>query len=1322
MGRFTIRSQKGLACILLFALLLGFVPRDVVQAKPEEPKIVIVSTCESNFGALGSSYSQLQNQGYSFQLRIFSGEQLTGEEEKQKLAGELEDADVLLLEMVGYKTLPTVKEVVPQLADTIKILSTRSIELTDLPRIDSSENEVLRKYFDQGGKENMRRLLLYLLAKHTGVEVTEDYTPVDLPKNFLHHPDADQTFSSREEYLNWYQRSGKYREGAPWIGILTYDSFYVNDDIEMYEDLVDALEKQGANAMLVFAKDRVGAVEQFFMEDDSAAIDVLLAAIGFNFVYGRPEAGVELFQKLDIPVFAPVCAGNLEDWRNNPAGLSKEVYWQIAYPELEGRIEPFIMGGKEEQGIDPATGAAIVKKVSLPDRIEMLASRAINWAGLRHKNNKNKKVALIYYNYEGGKDGISASYLNVPQSVTAVLRALREDGYSVPEELPAEKILEKMLAVGRNVGSWAPGELEKLVRQGAISVSVDDYLEWFRTLPPAMQQQVEEEWGPAPGTIMVHDGKLVIPGIELGNIFVGPQPMRGWADDPDKITHSPTLPPTHQYLAFYFWLRQEFGSDAVIHLGTHGTLEWLPGRSVGLGQDDWPDAVLGDLPNIYPYIINNPGEGTQAKRRSYALIIDHLTPPMVRPELYGELAGLMELLGNLDVAESRGDTERITALKKEVIIKAGESNLDSILGLDLERDPFDEIKIILEDYLTELGTELMPYGLHTLGQPPSGEMLEAMTEAIVGYDPEGRQGSEEEIRRKLLSSDREMENLLKALRGEYILPGLGRDPVRIPDAMPTGANFYSFDPRTVPDRAAWETGKQAADSLLEEYRIEHGKYPEKVGVVLWAIETMRTQGETVAMLLRFVGAEPQWDKRGRVKGVEFTPLEELNRPRVDVVVTMSGLFRDTFSNLAEMLDKVMRNTMALEESPEKNLLKKHLQEDLLYYRQQGLTDAEAEKLAGARVFSEEPGSYGTGVASLVSATTAWDEASELAETYLGRMGYIYGVEDYGLKAHQALRRVLQDVEVTAQVRDSLYGVLDNDDVYQYLGGLGLAVKEVSGRKPESFIINTRQGGAPRIQSFARFLGTEVRTRLLNPLWIDGMLAEGYSGSTEIGKHVAHLFGVDATMDAVDDWTWQKTMEKLVLDPTIRERLTPYALQGITGWGMEAVRREMWQADTETLRELADTYLQSALEYGVVCCHHTCGNLVFNQWLAQFSSLPDSKLKEFEELFQQATTKKLELGVIKKGETAEPVDSVWPEEPQGTMAWATEQPVQEAGEEERTENSTEKKKETEKPKAYEIEPASGAGAEQRTSAVNFWAILAAALLASVLLTGYLRSKK
>ncbi|MEW6662155.1 MAG: cobaltochelatase subunit CobN [Bacillota bacterium] len=1318
--------------ILLICALLGssFLPMMAVTGTESTPvKIVIIANSESYFPSLGSAYRKLADHGYPLQLKIFSGASLAKSAEVERLRVELRDARVVLLEMIGVSTIKALQPVLAEAPSAAKILSTRSSEFPDLPRIDAGEDAALKAYFDQGGVENMRRLLLYLASRHGGVATREELAPVPVPSRFIHHPEAGQTFNTRQDYLDWYRAAGKLKPGAPWVGIITYDSFFKNDDIDMYTALLVQLENLGANVILSFARDRVGAVRDFFMEGGQGRIDVLVAATGFNFVFGKPEEGVKLFQELNVPVLAPVYAQDLDKWGQDPAGLAGEVYWQIAYPELDGRVEPVILGGTRTVGVDAATGVEIVKKLPVPDRMERVAQRALNWAKLRHKPNGDKKVALIYYNYSGGKDGISASYLNVPESMAALLEALKQDGYLVEGTLPGKELLELMLAHGRNVGSWAPGELEAMVQAGAMTLPVAEYLRWFRELPQGLQEAVEREWGPAPGRVMVHQGQLVIPGIMLGNVFVGPQPMRGWADDPQKINHSPTLPPTHQYLAFYFWLRHQFGADAAIHLGTHGTLEWLPGRSVGLGADDWPDAVLGDLPNIYPYIVNNPGEGTQAKRRGYAVILSHLTPPMVKPELYGDLAALQELLSNYEVEEARGNSERLAALQKEILEKIKVNNLDGTLKLNLDQDSFDWVLAQVDGYLAEMVAELMPYGLHTFGRPPEGEMLERMAAAMAAYDPAARSGSEADYREKLSLSTREMDNLLRALRGEYIAPGLARDPVRIPDTLPTGANFYSFDPRMVPDKAAWETGKKAADRLLAQYLAEHGRYPERVGVVLWAIETMRTQGETVAMILRLVGAEPKWDKSGRVTGINVTPVSQLGRPRVDVLVTISGLFRDTFAYMVELLDGALGQVARLEEKPEDNKVKKHYQEDLQAYQAEGRPEKEAELLAAARIFGDPPGAYGTGVAEMVEATSAWEKQEDLARTYLTRMGHIYGKGVYGQEAESAFRRALSNLEVATQVRDSLWGVLDNDDVYQYLGGLTLAARQVSGREVAVYIANTRQAQNPQVQSFARFLGTELRTRVLNPAWIQGMLQEGYSGATTIGKHVGHLFGVDATLDAVDDWSWQQVMETIVLDPEVRDRLTPYAVQAIAGWGLEAARRQMWQAEEQTISRLADTYVQSVLEYGVVCCHHTCANIVFNEWLARYATLPGSDMVKFKDIFQKATRKDLNLPIPVV--TVEPLNAPGQQtvqvpptsRPKTALAATTKfQPAApstgEAGEKKPGESEP-----TAQPRAYEVQVTSpGATSGAGPIGVTFWAILGAVMLAAVFGAGYLMTGK
>lgn len=1373
-------------------------------------KVVMLLGAESYLVPLVDAYDRLQN--YPIELKLFGYSDLKSEETLEQLKQTLQDADVVVLKMIGDETLKKIGPLLQDLPEKCEVLSTPS-SYPDYPRIDGSQSNLLAQYFDNGGVENMRRLVLYLVSTCGQAKTGEQLDPVKMPGRFIYHPDAegltlnvdglyqtvcnaiyiagdgaaqglavnevyravyesvyaavyqsdnntnwtlarftvnhavhdrcsgastldtsdlyqtvaeavylaeqeetglqllydtvrqsvyqavyqsngqgaglavdtvynalydrvapaylgdaqatvyravydalwgpelsgfdlDQVYQSVHEavylptaggggaglppgtfgtlggYLAWYKASGHLKEGAPWVGIITYDLYFKNSDIDMYLAVQRELEKRGVNTLLVFSdsKNRKTAFQNFFMPSGQRQVEVLITGIGFNFL-SPTEDTIELFKQLNIPVLTPVYSDDLGEWRQSLAGISSLAYALVALPELEGRIEPVFIGGGTVVGVDESTGARIVKKIPLPDRIERLVGRALAWVNLRQKSNADKKIAVIYYNTRAGKDDIGGGYLNTFASAAAILQALRDNGYRVEGNLSPQAIEEIIRRQGRNVGSWAPGELAELVQAGALILPVEKYLEWYSTLPGELREQVEKEWGPPPGNIMVYKGNLVISGAILGNIFLGPQPVRGWADDPSKIIHSPALPPPHQYIAFYLWLQKEFQADAVIHLGTHGTLEWLPGRSLGLGENDWPDVLIGNMPDIYPYIVNNPGEGTQAKRRGYAVIIDYLIPPMIQPGLYGELAELQELVVDYQNALSAGNTDRAANLQEQIIEKVKANSLDQDLGIDLKTAEFSQVASLLHEYLEELATELMPYGLHTFGQPPEGEMLDLMVNSIVAYDKEAREGSRDEIRERLLLTSNEIDNLLWALSGEFIEPGLGGDPVRAPDALPTGKNLYSFDPRMVPDKAAWKTGKEAADQLLARYFAENGRYPETVGVVLWAYETMGTQGETVALILRLIGTEPVWDKSSKVSTVKVTPLEELGRPRINVLVTISGLFRDTFSHVVDVLDEVFRKVALLNEEPEGNLVRYTYLALRDKLQEQGLPEQDADALAQARIFGDAPGTYGTGVAELAQATNAWEDQKDLVDTYMNRMSYIYGKTVYGVPARDVFQKILKSVDVVTQVRHDFVGALDNDDVAQYLGGLKLAAEAASGKKVQAYIVNTRTGSA-RVQNFIEFVGTELRSRLLNPKWIEGMLKEGYAGARLIGTYFANMFLVDATLEGIDDWVWQKATETFIFDDKIRSQLDPFVVQSIIGWSLEAARRQMRQADQETLTRLADAYMQTAVQYGVVCCHHTCANIKFNEWVASYSTLDSSMLDKFKEVFSKATNKEL----------------------------------------------------------------------------------------------------
>lgn len=1199
--------------------------------------LLIISSSETYVQNFVDSYKKLKIEGYYFNLHYFGLDEVEDPQKQEKIRTAANKADLIALQMISSSSKVNIIKDLISTSPAQKILGIRSSNL-NIPGIDLNDT-VTKQYWVQAGEENMRRFQLYLLQS-VGMKLKpgENVTVVNWPDQVVYHPEATSSdasliggiplFKTWNEYFTWYKNKGLYKENAPWVAIVAYDSSLKGKNCQMQVELLKSLEAKGANVILIFAttSGRLNLAGMFFKDAaNNTRIDALIASLGFTYVSGNSTKSILLFEDLNVPVFAPVYASDLEGWEDSSTGITSEVYWQIAQPELEGRIEPVLMGGIETVGIDPETGIVLKSYKAVPDRIERVTNRVMKWVELRILENSAKKLALIYYNIGGGKDGISASYLDVVSSINNIIKSLNSAGYNVPANFSSQNIVNLMLSNGNNVGSWAPGELEKVVNAGAITIPLETYLCWFNSLPETLRNEVIKEWGPAPGNIMVYNNSIIIPGIVLGNLFLGPQPMRGWGEDPDKITHSPSLPPTHQYIAFYMWLQNQFDANALIHLGTHGTLEWLPGRSVGLGSDDWPDVLLGNMPNIYPYIVENPGEGTQAKRRSYAVIIGHMIPSMVLSGLYGDLANLSDQIKFYHDATTE---QRKLELQSVITRMIKNLHLDEDLQLNLESTPFYEVVDKVEHYLEELSKTMMPYGLHTFGKALEGDLLEQMIESIVSFDPANRdnQAFRDSLREKL-SKNYEMQNLLKALNGEYIPTALAGSPIRKTDVIPTGMNFYSFDPRYAPDQASWEIGKKMADDLLQDFYKANGHYPETVGVVLWSIETMRTNGQTIAMILRLMGLEPTYSSSGYFNGTKVTPLSELIRPRVDVVVTISGLFRDTFSYTIELLDDAFNLVASLNESTSDNYVRKHYLEDYNKYISQGMSKEDAEIFARARIFGPPAEAYGTGLSELTTTTTGWDDQSDLVETYLARMSYFYGRNINAKIGLDAFKNQLTRIEATVQVRDGLYGVFDNDDVVQYLGGLTMAAKYLSGKDVQVYIANTR--GTPKIETLATFVNNEIRTRLLNPKWAEGMLKNGFSGAHEINDNVENMFRWNAIQpDSVNDWMWQQVVEKYVFDVNMRNQLiqaNPHAFKSLAAWALEAARRGMWNPSAATLTQLKDLYIKANIKYGVTCCHHTCANMDFNQFVVMGSSLSMAQLQQFADIIQKATGKAVTVG-------------------------------------------------------------------------------------------------
>jgi len=954
--------------------------------------------------------------------------------------------------------------------------------------------------------------------------------------------------------------------------------------------------------------------------------------------------------------------------------------------------------------VDPETNTEVY--VPIEGQVDWLVDRAVAQTELSEKNESDKKVAIIYYSHGCGNDSIGASYLEVIPSIYNLLERMADAGYDVDKALiPNEsELTDLMLKQGTNIGTWAPGELERLVESGEVELIPEStYLEWFEALPETCKEEVIETWGPAPGEVMVYeddsgDRFLVIPKIEVSdNVILAPQPTRGWLSDNEILYHDGELSPHHQYIAFYFWLQNEYGADAIVNMGRHGTVEWLPGKEFCLFSDEWSAVINGNIPVIYPYIMDGMGEGMQAKRRGNAVIIDHLVPPVVLSESYGNYTELSSKISQYQTLPSESELKELRM--QEIVNLTRELNLNGFVNVSLSENEDTEEEFLdeLEDTLEELKATSMPYGLHILGTSPEGENLTQMvysmlgdefTEEVAAYNNSenapldlldlvllqnvsiadaqqqvlGNSSEEvtdylttaQEYAEKLGESKNEIQQVLKALDGKYIEPNIGGDPILRPDTLPSGRNFYAFDEQLLPTKQAWELGKEMANQTIEAYRAEHeGQYPKKIGLVLWAGESTRNEGVTEAEIFYLLGVKPVWDDDGEeVIDVELINSSELGRPRIDVLVQISGLYRDTFPHKVELIDKAVylayndpdNQYGEDEERPVPGYISYDLEENTNYVRENTndlflvlnesfQNETASMTVALLRVFGPEDGTYGTGLANVVSASNS--STSELAELYINRMSYVYGeyvwgdsiaeivsqfqVDGSSINNTEIFEHNLEDVGTTVLSRSSsTYGVLDNSDVFEYLGGLNLAVSSVSGVYPDSYIMNLQNPGDEKIETLSEYLTREIITRSLNPKYIEGMLESGFEGVSQLSDFVENLWGWEATNpDLVSDDVWNQVYETYVADSELSSALkenNPYAYQSMTARMLETARQGSWDAPDEVIESLATEYAESVVEEGVACCHHTCGNPTLNNYVAGLVSVPG-----FSEAIEEATS-------------------------------------------------------------------------------------------------------
>ncbi|MEW5920590.1 MAG: cobaltochelatase subunit CobN [Bacillota bacterium] len=985
--------------------------------------------------------------------------------------------------------------------------------------------------------------------------------------------------------LETYCREAGHLDGLPRLGVLMYGGMHFYDTAPVVDALYEHL-RDDVNLVCVFSRVEynLAALEKYM-----SGVDLLINLQYFRLhggpYGGDPEPTYRLLEKMDVPVLTGLRAFETEimTWEEESRGLSPlEIILGITLPELDGAIEPLFVSAMESFA-DSHIGK-IKRQAVLDERIIKLAQRALAWLNLRKKANREKKIAILTYDYPPGESNLaSAGYLDVFTSMEIFLCKLEQGGYNV--EIPTAPLHNFFLQHGL-VNSPQYG------KQAALRIPLTLYREWFEQLPRSVRERITARWGEPPGEIMVEDGELVFPGYLAGNVLLGVQPSRGVHENPEQAYHDRDLPPTHQYLAFYLYLQKVFKADAVIHFGMHGTLEFNRGKEVALSRECFPDLLIGTIPHLYYYWIGNTAESTIAKRRAYALCISHGSPPVKNSGLYesylvlddlldqweGEgdetvLAQLQELAQELHLCSDPAALRQELYRMKRRLIPDGlyimdrkweEPEMAAYLFGALRHDR--EFPSILKVVAREEGAEWAEIKGTSRGDSVETTARELALDLVRGqFPPWLPQGYGPYVRELLerLQTSREGENLLRALEGRYILPSRGGDPVRDPDVYPAGRAMYAFDPRLIPTVAAQNRGKEAAGKLLAALQAKNGRYPETVALVLWGFETMKTGGDTIAAILDLLGVRLR-KKSTWFRELEVIPLAELGRPRIDVMITICGIFRDTFATHLDLLNRAIELVAALPEREDENYVRKHY---LQLEPRLGL-------FAQARIFGPPPEEYATSLTTLVE-SGAWEQEEELADSFDRSMTYAY-LPGKTEQTKEAFHEVMQTVEAIAQERDNTeYEVTDLDHYYEFMGGLSRSLRHKTGREAHIMVIDTTEEEV-EVEDLKASIERASRTRLFNPAWLEGMLKHDFHGAKKIKDRVEYLMGFAATTGQVESWVFEEVGDRLIFDEEMRRRLqdnNPYAAVKIGELLVETERRGYWQADPDKLDKLRDLVLQ-----------------------------------------------------------------------------------------------------------------------------------------------------
>jgi cobaltochelatase CobN len=1240
----------------------GDVARDLGQ---DTADIVVLSAADSDLAAFSAAHMTLPE---NFPSVRFTNLLALGHPASIDLFVErtLRDAKIVVLRMLGGLSYW------PHGVDSLRSDALRrgtlfaclpgemtwNADLAARGTLDADATRRLWHYCKEGGADNARLALQYAAYLIGRCEEPSQPRPMPSAGFWPHQPKSDH---------------------RPRAAILFYRALVAGADTAPIAALCRAIDDRGLTPVPIFLTSLKDQRSLAFLRTALTAHppDVIVNATAFATATAADDAGA--LAAFDCPILQVALAGTSQaHWEASSRGLlPRDLAMHVVLPEVDGRIFAHAVAFKQ-RGDATATGFAPTVYAPVPDRIEATADLAASWVELRRTPAQQRRTAIVLANYPN-RDGRLANGvgLDTPESLIGILEAMHAAGYQTGDAPRDAATMMRLLQEGptnalspRHCEEQSDEAIQKRnragllrfarndERTGGVTWPLADYEAAFVSLPVPIQDAITARWGSPAGDPHVADGAFRLGLHRFGNTVVGIQPARGYNIDPKSTYHDPDLVPPHHYLAFYLWLRHAFGAQAAIHLGKHGNLEWLPGKSTGLSASCLPDAILGPLPHLYPFIVNDPGEGIQAKRRTAAVIVDHLTPPMTRAELHDDLARLESLIDEYAMAADL-DPKRARVIAEDVVSLARAGRIDTDIALAPDMPTFDALRA-LDAHLCDLKEMQIRDGLHVFGRTPQAAQRNDLLVSIArlprsetraqdaslhralaadlgldGFDPLTRDLAEpyrgprppllaamsdapwrtqgdtveriellalrlvsgetssdpawtattpvlEWIATKLrpsidASGDAEIAALLRGLDGRFVKPGPSGAPTRgRPDVLPTGRNFFAVDVRAVPTPSAWRIGHLAAERLIEHHWQETGEWPRAIALSAWGTANMRTGGDDVAQALALVGARPLWDEAtGRVTGFAVIPLSELKRPRVDLTLRVSGLFRDAFPTQMNLIDSAIRTIADLDEPDDANPIAAHARATTHALETKGIPSAQARRQATTRVFGSKPGAYGAGLQALID-EGGWESRGDLADAYLVWGGYAYGGGLEGETARDLFAARLAQTDLVAQAQDNReHDILDSDDYYQFMGGLAATVQSLRGRAPRVAHVDSSRPEAPVARSLSHEISRVVRGRAANPKWIAGVMRHGYKGAFEIAATVDYLFGFAASTEAVGHHHFDQLFAAYLEDSHVRHFMAeanPAALRETAARFDEAIRRGLWTPRSNSARDLIASLL------------------------------------------------------------------------------------------------------------------------------------------------------